>query len=250
MRRVGERMRPLTMLQAAHRADTQSGLHLSFARCKGGLLSTDPAYALRVSGKTDGDLCVKAGSKVLCAGKNLWPHEDVRVERYRDNFTLQVPAGRYTFSARVRSTDTHADTCLVYINNSDAFIAIPISRGEGNTRTKISFDLSDAPAIFSLYASNNHANSEGDLAFFEDIMLEEGSTATDYAPYTGTEITVPCDLHEGDIWYPSLGFIRHAQGYGEVTPTETLAAAAGKTLIWQNPTELFAELTATMPVRR
>lgn len=237
------------MMQAGWRADTQRGEFLTFKSCKGGLLSTEQAYTLRVEGRGDGEHCVKAGDVIRCTGKNLWPYGDVHVVGRLGDLDLRLPAGRYTFSARVRSTDIHASTCLVYINNA-GFFGVPIARGEGEERTKVSFDLSDAPASFSLYASNSHANSENDLAFFEDIMLEFGSQTTAYEPYTATEITVPCDLCEGDVWYPALGRVERAGGAVESYPAQNLTAVAGTTVVWQSSTDLPATLETTVLVRR
>lgn len=43
-------------------------------------------------------------------------------------------------------------------------------------------------------------------------MLTLGETATPWAPYiSGGELTTPCDLYEGDIWYPMTGVVeRHS----------------------------------------
>ena len=246
-------MRPLTMMQAGWRADTQRGEFLTFKSCKGGLLSTEQAYALRVEGKGDGNGCVRSGDVIRCTGKNLWPCGDVRVNGFIGNLVLHLPAGTYTLSARVRSTDTHANSCLVYINNG-GFIACGILREEdakgADRRTACRFALSGDPANFSFYASNNHANSENDLAFFEDIMLEFGSQTTAYEPYAATEITVPCDLCEGDVWYPALGRVERAGGAVESYPAQNLTAVTGTSVVWQSPTDLPATLETTMLVRR
>ena len=244
-------MRPLTMMQAGWRADTQRGEFLTFKSCKGGLLSTERAYTLRVEGRGDGEHCVKAGDVIRCTGKNLWPHGDIHVVGHLGDLGLQPPAGAYTFSARVWSADTDSERSLVYITCS-ATVAIPIARGP--ERTSVSFRLPGDTAQFSLYASNSFASSYhdgiGDPASFEDIMLEFGSQRTDYEPYTATEITVPCDLCEGDVWYPALGRVERAGGAVESYPAQNLTAVAGTSVVWQSSSDLPATLETTMLVRR
>ena len=247
MRRVGERMRPLTMMQAGWRADTQRGEFLTFKSCKGGLLSSEQAYTLRVEGRGDGEHCVRSGDVIRCTGKNLWPYGDRHVNSFISNLALHPPAEAYTFSARISSDDTDSDRSLIYITCS-ATVSIPIARGP--ERTSVSFRLPGDPAQFSLYASNSYAASLGDTASFEDIMLEFGSQTTAYEPYAATEITVPCDLCEGDVWYPALGRVERAGGAVESYPTQNLTAVTGTSVVWQSPTDLPATLETTMLVRR
>lgn len=70
-------MRPITMMQAQFKMDTNSGTSLTFEQCKGGYFSTLDEYGLKVIGKTAQTgiptpenlveiQCVKAGTRVLC----------------------------------------------------------------------------------------------------------------------------------------------------------------------------------------
>ena len=244
-------MRALTLMQAAWRADTQRGESLAFENCKGGLFSTDPAFALKVEGKTDGDSLVKAGSTVSCRGKNLWPHGDVHFQGYKTGHTISLPAGTYSFSARIFSEDTDSTRSLVIVTCGESTTAVPVPRQEG--RSGFSFTIPGGSTNFSLYASSTLSNSTNggrDAASFEDIMVEEGSTRTDYAPYSYSEITLPCDLHANDAWFPALGKVTRSDGSDETYPVQNLTAATGKCFVCQEFLDLPADLTATMLVRR
>lgn len=251
MRRVGERMRPLTMMQAGWRADTQRGEFLTFRNCKGGLLSTEQAYTLRVEGAGDGEHCVKAGDVIHCTGKNLWPFGDRHIVGLYMGLTLQLPATAYTLSAAISSEDTDSTRCLISVQTSGT-LSIPVARRP--ERGSLSFDSPGGETRFVLYASNNYVNSfhdgVGDSASFEDILLEFGSQSTDYEPYTATEITVPCDLCEGDVWYPALGRVERAGGAVESYPAQNLTAVTGTSVVWQSSSDLPATLETTMLVRR
>ena len=241
-------MRALTMMQAAWRPDTKRGERLTFENCKGGFFSTDPDYALKIEGKTDGDHLVKAGSLICCDGKNHWRIGDIHFQGYTSGLELTLPAGTYTFSAEVSSDDTHSSRCLVTTfceNNTSSHLV-----GRGKERTGFSFTIPGGTVKFTFYASSAFEYSLQDSASFEDIMVEEGETATDYAPHSHSEIMTPCDLQAGDVWYPAFGKVTRADGSNETYPAQNLIAARKMCTLHQSPADLAATITATVPVRR
>ena len=115
--------------------------------------------------------------------KNLSPFGNVSGTKQTQNF-ISLPAGTYTLSAIVTSSDTDANTCLVgFYNNKTEWIGGgQLTRG---TRQSITVSLAQPTASLIFFASNSQPNSEGDTFTFADIQIEQGSTSTDYQPYYG-----------------------------------------------------------------
>ncbi len=88
-----------------------------------------------------------------------------------------------------------------------------------------------AVTVENQYAHSDYPECENSTVTFKNIQITEGDAELPYLPYTGgktapnldcplpflcvkagtgilcgeSEITVPCDLYSGDIWYPSSG---------------------------------------------
>ncbi len=109
------------MMQAQWRADTQSGTSLTFENCKGGYFSSKDEYGLRVIGKATQNAspsplspvairCVKAGSKILCGNEitvpcdlyegDIWFPMTGTVERHFSHEKLDPSrdSGAYTYN--------------------------------------------------------------------------------------------------------------------------------------------------------
>ncbi len=166
----------------------------------GGIPSPSPRYPQDIQ-------CVKAGTRVRCTGKNLIPINDTGeyVQQYAvDLGDYPLSPGTHTISFFCSSTDTDSDSiCVVFQRiggNSYGKLAL-------KTTDRISITVTDSYYVDVIYfwASNNYGASAGDVGHFWDIQVESGSTATTYEPYVSDEITVPCDLYEGDVWYPLSG---------------------------------------------
>lgn len=100
---------------------------------------------------------------------------------------LNIPAGTYTFSAKVTSSDTDYSKSRVYFyNSSDAQITyIDLSR---DVRTSGTITINDTIAKITMYASTAYGVSSGDTATYENVQLEKGSKANSYTPYGTTPI--------------------------------------------------------------
>lgn len=121
-------------------------------------------------------------------GKNLWNFEQsIEFERVvRMTFDEELPAGEYTFSAVVHSTDTDDSQCLlIFLTADGGQMAYYIGRSNGDSRVSAKISMSIPAAAISLYASTLNVTSEGDTASFVDIMLNAGDTPLPYEPYTG-----------------------------------------------------------------
>lgn len=118
------------------------------------------------------------------SGKNLCALGTETVETY-ELFPLvkSLPAGTYTFSAQVTSTDTQSSVCFVrFMNGSSGVGAARINRSD--ERTHITVTTSDTADGIYLYAGYDGSGSSGDTATFTDIQIESGSSATSFEPYT------------------------------------------------------------------
>ena len=103
------------------------------------------------------------------------------VSKTYDN--LNIPAGTYTLSALITSSDTDVSVSRAYLYNGSTSLGnFQLSR---NTRSFATITVEQPITQIVLYASNSYNNSVGDTATYKDVQLEEGSTATPYEPYTG-----------------------------------------------------------------
>lgn len=119
------------------------------------------------------------------SGKNVYSGGDVSgTEKIVVNIE-PIPAGKYTFSANVVSSDTDKEQCSVrlYGENNAYGGAYYITRG---TRQKFSFTINNPITRINFYASTDLDVSVDDTFSFTDIQIEEytDGTATDYEPFT------------------------------------------------------------------
>lgn len=127
---------------------------------------------------------VNAGDKgdinVSVSGKNLINIGTVTFNQYK-SFSINIPAGTYTFSASVESNDTDGDTCLVMLlKNGKNVKSVGIRRGN---RSSAIITLKDNCDEIILYASFGFNQSTNDTATYTDAQLEYGTAATEYEPY-------------------------------------------------------------------
>ena len=118
-------------------------------------------------------------------GKNLCSLGDktvTRSQKFSLGATLQP--GTYTLSIVATSTDTDDNRCLVSIWDGETVVAThDFPRNERHSWTFTA--QSEFNAIY-LYASDSWGHGEGDTATFTDVMLNTGSTALPYEPFTNT----------------------------------------------------------------
>ena len=122
------------------------------------------------------------------AGKNKYGNGDKTFVQAMQNIVLDtpLPAGTYTFSAIVTSTDTDNSDCLIQFVSGSAIAASGrIWRSTSNNRVSLSFTWSEGTVDkLNLYAAASYVNGAGDTATYKDIQIESGSTATAYEPYS------------------------------------------------------------------
>ncbi len=280
-------------MESQWQAVTDIGEALHFEMCKGGYFSDQEEYGLRVTGKTFQDgtpapdapvpiQCVKAGTRVMVCGKNLVDcPEEITFKRstycdalkqgliklphgyeYRIGYDTESDEHDYLFG-RSYCHIIYSDRTTIDISGRGAAVILP----EGK-------EIRDL-LIYGSTGTNTARN----------FVVTLGSQKCTYEPYiSGGELTTPCDLYEGDVWWPMSGKVEHRNGVissynGEDVPDGYASATgdltAGATVVYpletpveeryapqpvfappgtvnvlQTPTELAATLSATMLQRR
>mgnify|MGYP000025743635 CR=1 FL=1 len=115
-------------------------------------------------------------------GAQLWDMGDVSgTQSAKVDVSVPIPPGTYTLSADVISSDTDADTCLIYDYTNNIAIG-NMARGQEKSKT---FTTDKEIRSFVFYASVSNNGSAGDTFSFKNIMLNAGSSALPWEPYTG-----------------------------------------------------------------
>lgn len=118
-------------------------------------------------------------SQATRSGKNLFNKGNVSGTLYKEVPINELPAGTYTLSAVVTSSDTDRTQCLVLDATNNKNLGY-LSR---NVRSSLTFTLEKPTKKLNFYASSTYNLSEGDTFKFADIQIEQGTTATEYEQY-------------------------------------------------------------------
>ncbi len=92
-------------------------------------------------------------------------------------------------------------------------------------KKSVTFVLTEKPSgadrlniLFYSNYSRSLSEAKTYSAEYSDIQLEVSDTATDFEPYiSGGAFETPCDLYEGDIYYPLSGEVERYTHIGKVT---------------------------------
>ena len=138
--------------------------------------------------------------------KNLWSGGNVSGTRSAQVLTIWLPAGTYTVSAVVTSSDTDDTTSRILIYTEAGNINVYLNR---NTRSSATFTIESKASLFAFYASSDSTKSIGDTFTYADIQIEAGETATAYEPYnpiTDVNIALDSTLY-GGTWDIEKGLL-------------------------------------------
>ena len=142
------------------------------------------------------------GVDVFSGGKNLIPTGTVEFTRAKKYYFDKVlPAGTYTLSALVTSTDTDDSRCLARFWMNEDPVGSDMYFTKDSRKSKTVTIEQPFNSIF-LYASNGYIAAEGDTASFADMQLEVGSSASAYEPYkpiAETDIAFPSPVYGGTL---------------------------------------------------
>ena len=143
---------------------------------------------------------------VVVPRKNLWKYKDIEGTGWvYKNFDTFLPAGTYTISAVVTSSDTDTSTCLftgIPVGETEAEGLIQMPRSSGGARVSGIFITSKPIYSLGFYAASYGLGGEGDTFSWKNIQIEEGSTATSYEPYnpaTDLSIAMPGTVYGGTL---------------------------------------------------
>ena len=99
-------------------------------------------------------------------------------------FAKPIPAGTFTISSVVESTDTDTTYSLMLFYYSDGTTKeVNINRSTGSERKSVTTEFLKEVTKVRVYAGSSHNTSVGDTAIFTDFQIEAGSVATSYVPY-------------------------------------------------------------------
>lgn len=218
----------------------------------GGIPSPNPNYPEKIQ-------CVKTGTKVNVCGKNLFDisklpqiiadklsvnGNTVTVTKYSNNWvddfrdifnSMGIGAGDTITISRKRkliegtpSNNIWGRLSLIKYEQATESANLILINGHEESRTITLPDDFDINNYRNLFV---YGIADG-VVEISDIQFEKSSTATSYHPYISNEITVPCDLYEGDIWYPMSGKVeRHnavIESYSDESVTTDYISATGQ----------------------
>lgn len=117
--------------------------------------------------------------------KNLCPENNISFDNSQQvKFETPIPAGTYTASAIVESTDTDSSVCLMFFYYTDNNTKeVYINRSSNGERVSKTFTLSQDSTRVRIYASEGYSLSVGDTGTFTKLQIETGDQMTDYVPY-------------------------------------------------------------------
>ncbi len=130
--------------------------------------------------------------EIITRTNNLYSGGD---QTFTQRKTIQLekplPAGRYTVSAFVESTDTDSTmSALGFVGGATngGQIYARLTRGERVSSTQTIYNT---VSTIWILASSTNDNGAGDTATWTDVQIEAGETATPYQPYKYDSITIP-----------------------------------------------------------
>lgn len=117
--------------------------------------------------------------------KNLCPVNDIQFTTSEQiKFGVTLPAGEYSVSGVIKSTDTDVSQCLLLFYYEDSSTKeVNINRSIDDERVDVTVVLKKPCSRMRIYAGESHATSNGDTATYNDFQIEEGSVVSGYEPY-------------------------------------------------------------------
>ncbi len=169
------------------------------------------------------------GSNVIASGKNLCKYNSFEcmpssvdgISFKAVELKASLPSGCYSFSARVESSDTDSNTCLMLLLNkkSNGVIdEVGYYYFPRNNTSRVAIENQIVPRPFNcinFYAASNANGSVNDTAFFNDFQIESGATATDYEDFNDLQVLTvndDCSLAGAMSIYPTTTILPEQSG--------------------------------------
>lgn len=298
-------MRRTTALMAMWKAETKKGESLHFENCKGGYFSALDEYGLKVVGRT---------AQNTLSGKNLFDINYCVSLSGNTPYLETNELGELIVKAPCWHIDSSSIACFTV--PGDGYYYLTLSR-QSEVSEGIKFKLYDkTTGQILLFSSGCFYAMEGDqlsIRSWNDagtnlgtVQIEKGKIGTEWEHYCGgipspnpnypqpilcvkkgsvitcgnSQVITPCELYEGDIWYPISGKVEkhnfvidsyagetvttpYVSTTGELTvgakvvvksdtpvteqyEPQPIFASQGTVDILQQPTDLIANLEATV----
>ncbi len=254
-------MRRTTALMGIYSADTKNGESLRFELCKGGYFSNKDKYGLKVVGKTSQNtLSGKNLLDVNIFANVTHPTIGIKIDNSKliltakSDITETITIAISDITNLLNIGETYIFDCDYISNFGKA--NMDIIDAETNIRKSVlSLGASFTAQSNTIYKLKFYLNDAGysilkdQQIVYDKIGLYKTTNGTvpEYEPYCGgipspnpnypqaikcvkqgtkiicgNEITLPCDLYEGDIWFPMNGRVERHNGIIESYNGEAL----------------------------
>ena len=136
-------------------------------------------------------------TEVESVGVNLYSFGDKAIDGFQlYYFEKALPAGTYTVSALVSSTDTDdTRTSLVFMNENEALAYAHMKRDVYNS---VTITTTREATSIRILSSTSVAKSEGDSSTWQNVMICKGETSLPYTPYRRNTLPVPAAVQALD----------------------------------------------------
>ena len=143
---------------------------------------------------------VSGENNIKIENKNLINFGTQSFTTFYQQTDLNIPAGTYTLSALITSSDTTNTYSRAYFYSASS-TSLGVVNLDRNTRASKTITLTDIATRLVIYSSIDYSSSNGKTATWKDIMLEQGSAATEYTPHQEQNYVI----HLGDLEYCKIG---------------------------------------------
>ena len=124
------------------------------------------------------------------SGKNLCPNISGTYTLNTGEKEIDLPAGTYTISLDISSTDTDNGESYLYLEDGNGNGLITnaslfyIPRNATLSRRTLTFTISGNAKKMNIYAARSYSTSAGDTLVIDNVQIESGTVATPFEPFT------------------------------------------------------------------
>ena len=181
LREKTDNQKPNTVLYNANIIDKITSTHEnSFCNALKGEKQGYQTVSIDDASPVESDVYITLRNKNLCSIGSTGNFTGSKQFTFNDT----LPAGVYTISAVVNSTDTDNTRCLMLFYNGGTVVgSIDIGRSTDGERVSTTYTFKKAVDRVTIFAAVSNANAIGDTASFTDIQIEKGEVATEYVEY-------------------------------------------------------------------
>jgi len=116
-------------------------------------------------------------------GKNLCPQNNLNITNVNVTIPVNLDIGTYTFSIQDYQTNGSGQSLVQALYEGETSYVYLL--GLSSTNKVVTTTLSRKLTNIRVFADLNYASSQGKTTTITSLMIESGSTATEYEPYVG-----------------------------------------------------------------